>query len=361
MRKPSRILGCVIGLAALMAAAACGSNSPSSESSSSSGGISGQKGVYVNYGGATLDTAKKTWFEPFNKETGAQIVGDQPSDYAKVKVMVDSGKVTWDWIDIDGASGADGCGKYFKTRKEMNIDVSAFDPKYLSDECGVPVYNTTTALVYNKEKYGNNPPTKITDFLDTTKFPGKRLTFNYAVWGLENMELAAGTAPDALYPYNYDVAKKTYDKLKKNLVIQDDLAQMSDAVTSGNFDMCFCITGRLAIAPGIDPNKVGVVWDHAWVANDLVYALKGSKVPDLQAQFMNYLAKPSTQNAFAEVQPYGPMTQGPPPNVPKDFEYWMPEFNADKTNGLSYIDYKYLAQPGVSDKANAEWTALTSG
>jgi len=370
MKKPSRILGSVIGCLALLTAAACGSDDDSgssnggtdSGSGDSGSSLEGQKAVYVNYGGETLEKVKESWFKIFGENTGAELVGDSPSDFAKVKVMVESGNVTWDIIDIDGASGANGCDSgLFRTREEMGVDTSAFDPKLLSDDCGVPIMNTTTALVYNKEKYGDNPPTAITDFLDTTNFPGKRMTFNYAVWGLENMELAAGTAPDAIYPYDYDVVQGAYDQVKDDLVVADTLAQMSDAVASGNFDMCFCITGRLAITDGVDPEKVGIVWDHAWVANDLVYAIKGSKVPDVQEQFLSYVATPEGQNDFSEVMPYGPLTEGPAPAVPENFKYWMPEFNEDKTNGLSYIDYAYLAKPGVADEANSEWTALTSG
>jgi len=372
--KRSRILGSVIGCMALLAAAAAcgsddsgGSQSGSGGSQSGSGGdgdndIEGQKAVYVNYGGLTLDAVEQTWFKTFGEKTGAELVGDSPSDIAKVKVMVESGNVTWDVIDIDGASGANGCDSgLFKTREEMGIDVSQIDPKFLSDDCGVPIENTTTALVYNKETYGDNPPTKITDFLDTQNFPGKRLTFNYAIWGLENMELAAGTAPDAIYPYNYDVAKSAYDKIKDDLVISDSLDQMFQSVSSGDFDMCFCLTERLAVTPGVSPDKVGVVWDHAWIANDMAYALEGSKVPEVQSQFLNYLATSDAQNEFAQVIPYGVTTTGAPPDVAEDFKYWMPAFNEDATNGPAYIDYGYLSKPGVADEANSQWTAMTSG
>jgi putative spermidine/putrescine transport system substrate-binding protein len=372
----SRVLAVIACLVAVVAVVACGddddddSSADTTEQSTTEDGggssselpdLTGQKAVFVNYGGASLDTAKKAWLEPFSEETGAEMTGDSPSDFAKVKAMVQSGNVTWDLIDIDGGSGATGCGKEFATREELGVDVSQIDPKYLSDECGVPIIVTTTALLYNKEKYKDNPPTKITDFLDTENFPGRRATFNYAIYAWENLLLASGVAPDKLYPYDYERAEAAYEKIKDDLVLQDTLAQQAEQLASGNFDMCFCLTGRAAITPGVSSDKIGIVWQHAWVANDVLYAINGSKVPDLQAAFMNYVAQPEVQNAFTELQPYGPATSGPPPAVPEKFKYWMPEFNEDKTDGLSYIDYKYLSEPGVSDEANARWTSLTSG
>ncbi len=316
--------------------------------------------MYVNYGGSTLDVAKKTELQPFAQKTGATMGTDSPSDPAKVKAMVQAGNVTWDLIDMDGASGAALCqGGMLRTRAEMGIDVSQVDPKYITDKCGVPIILTTMALVYNKAKYGDHPPTKITDFLDTKNFPGKRSTFNYAFEGLEAFELASGSTK--LYPYNFAQIQSAYNKIKKNLVLQSTLAQQGEALSSGNFDMCLCLTGRAAVTPGVSPDKVGIVWDHAWVAQDDLYALKGSKAPKVQAAFMNYIAHPGPQEAFAAVQPYGSTIKGAKPKVKESLKYWMPEYNTDKTNGLTYIDVRYLAKPGVSEEANQKWTALTSG
>jgi putative spermidine/putrescine transport system substrate-binding protein len=301
------------------------------------------------------------WLEPFGEATGAQVTYDEPSDPAKVKAMVESGNVQWDVIDLDGGSGGTNCGKLFITREELGVDVSEIDPKFVSDDCGVPIQVTAQTLLYNKEKYGDNPPTKVTDFLDTENFPGKRIIFNYSIGAWEPLLLGAGVAPDELYPYDYDLATEAYNKIKDDLVLQDDLAAQGESLASGNFDMCMCYTGRAAITPGVDQENVGIVWDHVWLANDLLYAIKGSKNTELQKALMNWIAKNATQNAFAEVQPYGTTTTGEPPNVSEEFKYWMPDFNEDATNGVSQIDYEYLTQPGVTDEAQEKWTALTSG
>jgi putative spermidine/putrescine transport system substrate-binding protein len=372
-----RVLAGTACCAALVAAAGCGSSSDSSSSDTGASGstaasttstnssglpdLKGQKITLANYGGVTSDNEKKAWLDPFAQATGAQVATDNPVDPAKVKVQVQTDNVKWDVVDIDGATGAAGCGTLYKKRSEMNVDISKVDPKYVSDDCGVPILLQVQALMYNKDKYKDNPPTKIQDFLDTKNFPGKRALFNYAIGGFEPLLQASGVPPAQLYPYNYDTAQQAYNKIKGDIVLQNELAQQGEQLSSGNFDLCVCYNGRAAITPNVDPAKVGIVWDGAWVAYDVMYAVKGSKNDKAQAAFLNYVAKPETQNAFTELQPYEPTTNGPAPNVPEGFKYWMLAFNKDKLTNGSFVNYKELGKPGVADEAIQKWTAMTSG
>jgi len=363
--------------AALVAVVGCGSSSSTSTSASTGAGttastttsanasgqpnLKGEKLTIVNYGGVTNDSQKKAWLDPFTAATGASGATDGPSDVAKVKAQVESGNVTWDAVDLDGATGGAACGKLFKTRAEMGVKIDKVDPKYVSDKCGVPIMLQVVALMYNKKKYANNPPTKIQDFLDTAKFPGKRAIFNYPVGSLEPLLLAAGVPASKVYPYKYAVAEQAIKKLGSNLVLQNELAQQAEQLSSGNFDMCVCYNGRAAITPGVDPKNIGIVWDGAWAGYDMEYATKGSKVPKAQAAFLNYVATPKAQNDFVKIQPYEPMTVGPLPKVPAKFKYFMLSTNKDKLTNTSIVNYPLLGKPGVADEMVAKWTAMTSG
>jgi putative spermidine/putrescine transport system substrate-binding protein len=354
-------LAVVVGFGSGDDSTSAGAPPVASTTASGTPDLTGQKLVWVGFGGVTGESTKKAWLDPFSKATGASVVYDSPSDPAKVKAMVKSGNVTWDVIDLDGGTGGAGCGTLFRTRQEMGIDISEVDPKYVSDACGVPIFQYTQALLYNKAKYRHARPTKITDFLDTKRFPGKRAMFNYAIGAWEPLIQAAGTPPDKVYPYKYRVGAKAYRKIKKAVVLKDELVQLGEMLSAGKFDMCMCYTGRAAIRPNVSPRKVGIVWDGAWNAYDLVYAIKGSRVPEAQVAMLNYLAKSKTQNAFTAIQPYEPTTIGPAPKVPQKFKYWMASYNKDKQSNTSLVDYAYLKKPGVADRAIAKWRALTSG
>ena len=40
--------------------------------------------------------------DPFTKKTGIAVLEDGPTDYGKLKAMVESGNVTWDVVDVEG-------------------------------------------------------------------------------------------------------------------------------------------------------------------------------------------------------------------------------------------------------------------
>ncbi|WP_207008820.1 extracellular solute-binding protein [Nocardioides aromaticivorans] len=350
-RKSALAAVCATSLVAL---SACGSDGDTPGSGS---GLKGQQLVYVNFGGDSLTAAKTAWLDPFMKETGVSVATDSPSDPAKVKAMVAANNTTWDVIDLDAGSGAVGCGTLYEKRS-AEVDTSHIDPRYMSDECGVPIMVQTLALVYNTEKFGDNPPTKITDFMDTARFPGKRITLNYAVGGLEGMLLADGVPGDQLFPLDLDRAKAAVQRLGDDLSLQSTLAQQGESLESGDFAMCFCYVGRAALNAQRGA-KVDVVWDAAYSAWDALYAIKGSKSPEAQQALLNYIAQPDAQARFTEELPYGPTTPESKPDVAADLEAWLPQNNESKMGTPAFYDAEWWK--ANTDKAFAAWTEMTAG
>ncbi|MFG2446645.1 extracellular solute-binding protein [Nocardia fluminea] len=337
--------------ATLALTTSCGSNN------GGSGSLEGRQLVFVNFGSDSLVAAKAAWLDPFSKDTGVRFATDSPSDPAKVKAMVEAGNTTWDIIDLDTASGSQGCGTLYEKRT-AEIDISHIEPEYLSDECGVPIMLQTLALVYNADKFGDNPPTSITDFLNTAEYPGKRITFNYAVGGTEGLLLADGTDPDSLYPLHLDRAAKVVKALGRDLTLLPSLAAQSEAVESGDFAMCWCYLGRLANSADRGA-ELGVVWQNAWSAWDMLYAIKGSKSPETQTRFLNYVATPAAQMAFTEHLPYGPTTPGADPQLPEGLAKWLLQNNLARAGTPSIQDVSWWNQN--ADKGFAAWTEMTVG
>src|SRR6059036_1326763 len=56
--------------------------------------------VVCSWGGAYQEAQRKTMFQPFEKETGIAIVEASPTDYGKLKAMVQSGNTEWDVVDV---------------------------------------------------------------------------------------------------------------------------------------------------------------------------------------------------------------------------------------------------------------------
>src|SRR5437867_12651326 len=51
--------------------------------------------VFTSWGGTTQDAQKEAWADPFTKASGINVLQDGPTDYGKLKAMVDSGNVSW--------------------------------------------------------------------------------------------------------------------------------------------------------------------------------------------------------------------------------------------------------------------------
>lgn len=338
----------------LLLTAACGSSSDGG--SQASGDLKGQKLVFVNYGGESIDAAKKGWLDPFSKETGVQFATDSPTDPAKIKAMVEGGKTSWDVVDIDIAVGQANCGTLFEKRS-AEVDMSQIDPKYITDDCGVPIITQTVGLVYNKKLYGDNPPTSTEDFMDTKKFPGKRIFFNYPTGTVEPLLAADGASPDEIFPIDWTRVQSIFDKLGDDAVPLAQLAQVGQSLESGDFGMCMCYLGRVksAVANGAD---VGIVWDKTYVAWDGLYAIKGSKSKDAQQAFLKYIATPEGQAGFSDYLPYGVTTTGDV-DVDDETKKYLPTFNEDKISETYTYDVDYWG-PNI-DKAYEKWSEITAG
>ena len=349
----NRALGVISSLSLLLTAACGGSDGDDAAAN----GISGDQLVFVNFGSDGLTAAKAAWLDPFSEETGVQFATDSPSDPAKVKAMVEAGNTTWDVIDLDIGSGMKGCGTLYEKRSDA-VDVSEIDPALLADECGVPIIMQTLAVVYNKAEFGDDPPTSITDFLDTERFPGKRITLNYAAGGMEGMLLADGVASEELYPLDLDRAATVVKGLGSDLTLLPSLAGQSEALESGDFAMCWCYLGRAALSEenGAD---LGIVWENAYSGWDMLYAIKGSKYPEAQQEFLNYVATPGAQGAFTEELPYGPTAPSATPDVPEGRAKWLAQGHEDEIGTPSLLDPLWWDKN--TDAAFTAWTEMTAG
>jgi len=336
-------------------AAQAASSDASTESSSEDPQLSGSL-TFVNFGGDTMTAAKKGWLEPFTQETGVTFTTDEPGDQAKVKAMVESGRTTWDVIDYDPTAAGPECGTLYDKRP-ASFDTSDIDPASITDDCMVPILGQTVALVYNKALFGDNPPTSITDFLDTERFPGPRITFNYWAGTAEPMLLAAGVDAESVYPYDWTTLESAVDQLGGDLTFQSTIDQQVQAQESGDFAMCLCYLGRSAVAAenGAD---IGVVWDKIWIGYDGLYAITGSANPDAQWAFMQKIATSEGQSPLSMYVAYGPMTTGDF-EAPEEFQPFLPGFNQDKITQTSLADMAYLSANAA--ELSDQWAALTAG
>ncbi|HEU4806896.1 MAG TPA: extracellular solute-binding protein, partial [Homoserinimonas sp.] len=230
------------------------------------GGGSGEESnrmVFTGAGGSYQEAQTIAFIEPFMEETGIEVVQDQPYSLAKVKTMVESGRTTWDVMEVDPyLAMGENCGKYFEVIDVSKIDTTGVDEELIT-ECSMPDMKSAYLFVYNKDKYGDNPPTSWKDFFDTEAFPGTRGIMDYADQGaLEIALVADGVDPEELYPLDYDRAFAKLDSIRDTTTFLTTGAEQQEALERGSVDMMLSWPGR-AYGAAANGANLGTVWNQA--------------------------------------------------------------------------------------------------
>ena len=88
-------------------------------------GASAQEMVFTSWGGTTQDAQTDAWATPFTATTGTSVVQDGPTDYGKLKAMVETGNMEWDLTEMGGADMIEAVKNGWLTE----IDWSIVDPE----------------------------------------------------------------------------------------------------------------------------------------------------------------------------------------------------------------------------------------
>ena len=317
-----RIKLAVLVVLLAVVAAACGGDDDADSTTNTSGelgegaaiatpddlpDLSGESLTFVAFGGQGQELQAQAWIDPFAEATGADVRQDSPSDIAKLVAQVESGNVDWDVVATDPYFPQSGCGEI---AEKIDIDLSALDQRYVTDECSVPVDRFTYHLVYNEELFGDDPPTGWDAYFDTEKYPGKRGIWSYVGQNqLEFALLADGVAPDDVYPIDIPRAIAKLDTIKDDVVPFDTLAQSVEQVLADEVVMSIMVNTRsyAAIAQGAHFTPM---WKNNIQSWDSFIIPKGSKNKEAAEAFLQFLTTETAQQNILNVLPFAPTREG---------------------------------------------------
>ncbi|SEM45045.1 ABC transporter substrate-binding protein [Nonomuraea pusilla] len=316
----SRFVAVSAAAASLLLAAACGGGAPAPAQIDLGSGPAAAGTVkkdalkdvtltFVSYGGVYQKGQQDAAADPFAKESGARVLQDGPTDYAKLKAQVDSSNVTWDVVDSDAIWAQAQCGKLLQPLDYSIIDKSKV-PAGLATECSVPAMQYGMVLVYNAKKFGANPPQGWADFFDTAKFPGKRaipgVPGDAAPGPWEAALIADGVAPDKLFPLDVERANKKLTSVRSNLVFWKTGAESQQLLESGEVDMAMVWSGR-AYAAVKNGAPFQVQWNQWMPIMDAISVPKGAKNPKAAMAMINYYLGAQQQAKLTELTSYSPV------------------------------------------------------
>ena len=308
---------------------------------------------FVSWGGTTQDAQKEAWAVPFTKATDIKVVQDGPTDYGKLKAMVESGNVQWDVVDVEADFALRAASEGLLEPLDFTqIKRDKIDPRFVSDH-GVGSFFFSFVLGYNEGKLGANKPVDWTALFDTKTYPGKRALYKWPSPGvLELALLADGVAPDKLYPLDLDRAFKKLDTIKQDIVWWGGGAQSQQLLASGEASLGQFWNGRV-YALQQDGAPVGVSWKQNLVMADFLVIPKGAKNKEAAMKFLANASSAEGQAEFANKTAYAPVNVDSVAKLDKDLAPNLPTAYAQDQVTL---DFAYWAKNGQAIAARwNEW------
>jgi putative spermidine/putrescine transport system substrate-binding protein len=307
--------------------------------------------VFTSWGGTTQDAQKASWADGFTAESGVNVLQDGPTDYGKIKAMVEAGDVTWDVVDVEGdyAVQAGKAGLLEKLDFSV-IDKSKLDPRFVTDY-SVGSFYYSFVVGCNKDAVKECPKTWA-DLFDTAKFPGKRAFYKWSAPGvIEAALLADGVAPEKLYPLDLDRAFKKLDTIKADIIWWSGGAQSQQLLASAEAPFGSFWNGRLTALA-----ETGVTVETSWTQNitaaDALVVPKGAKNKEAAMKFIAFATNPDSQAKLATATGYAPTNLDSNMLMDEKIRLSLPDMQADSQVNA---DMDYWAQH--RDEIGERWYA----
>ena len=269
--------------------------------------------TFVSFGGALSETEQKAFMDPASELLGFEIVNASPTNYAKIKAMVDAGAVEWDLVDVGGQFIYQGIEQDLLEPLDYSvIDVSKIDPAWVTPY-GVFTSTGATVIAYNTDKFPEGKqPRSWADFWNVEEFPGPRSLYGRFYYNYEAALRAAGVPCDELYPATEEKVQLAFDKLREIkphvAVWWTSGAQPAQLLATGEVVMASAWSGRVLDvmkenAPVDLTYNDAIAWGNAYVVP------KGSPYKDEAMKVINYALTEEAQKALLPLGTYGPVME----------------------------------------------------
>jgi putative spermidine/putrescine transport system substrate-binding protein len=283
-------------------------------------GFSGRRAVaqgrpltFCSWGGALSATEKTAFMDPFSKMKGIEIANVSPTNYAKVKAMVEANAVEWDMVCVGGYFIYTGRDAGILEPIDYSIVKADHLAPYWRTEYGV--YTTTGAsiIAYNTKAFpAGNEPQSWADFWNVKDFPGPRSLYSRLWYNYEAALRAAGVDKNEIYPATDEKMKLAFAKLaeiKPHVAVWWTAgAQPPQLLSTGEVAMAMAWSGRIADAmhegaPVAMTFKDAIAWGNAFVVP------KGASHRDEVMELINYSITQPAQEALLPIGTYGPVLE----------------------------------------------------
>ncbi|WP_166360257.1 ABC transporter substrate-binding protein [Pseudomonas akapageensis] len=266
----------------------------------------------VSHGGANKDAQVAAFYNTYQAQTGTKVVaGEFNGEMAKIKVMVDTGSVSWDVVEMEMPELARACDEGLLEEFSPDPAIAKNLLPETAQQCGVGFFVWSTVLAYNADKL-QTAPSGWQDFWDLNKFPGKRGLRKGAMYTLEFALLADGVPASEVYTQlatkeGQDRAFHKLDEIKPSIQWWEAGAQPPQYLASGDVVMSSAYSGRISAVQ--NDSHLRIVWNGGIYDMDAWAIPRGSKNSAEALKFINHTLAAEQQKSYAENIAYGPVNR----------------------------------------------------
>ena len=273
----------------------------------------------MSWGGAYGEAQTEAFVKPFAAATGKPtIMVDSDNPAPAIKAMVEAGNVTVDVANLEYADGIRLCDEGVLEPIDASILPAGSDGTPAADdflpgavtECAVSTDIWSNVFAYDTTKFAEGP-TKVADFFDLEKFPGKRGLKKGAKAVLELALMGDGVAAADVYatlgtPEGVDRAFAKLDTIKSNVVWWEAGAQAVQLLADGEVVMTTAYNGRIFAAALNESKPFKIVWDGQIYENEMFVVPKGAPNMADALEFIKFATSTEGLRASAAQISYGP-------------------------------------------------------
>lgn len=319
--------------------------------------------VFASWGGAYADAVRDAWITPFTKKTGISVIEDTGPSLAKIKVMVQTGSVSWDVVGTSGVSFVLGVQQgLFEPVPADLVDQSHIIPGARSPY-GVPSEIFGTLIGYSRQAFPAHPPERFADFWDVQRFPGGRILPARPVTVLEAALVADGVPVANVYRVlstsaGLDRALNKIRQIRPSVVLWwNSAAQPVQALASGDAVMALGWNGRFQ--DGEDAGlPIGVSWAQSILQVGYFLLLKGAPDRKEALDFMRYIASAEAQARLSRFISYGPVRTDVFGQIAPAIQAHLPSSPEHLRDAL-FVDNAWWAEHGQD--ATERYTSVMQG
>lgn len=369
------LLGAALVLGAIVAGCGGGSSSSSSSSAApstsegetattaSSGSrypsLAGTTITYLGFGGITDETMAKAWFKPFEEETGAKVVEESPTNYAKIQAQVESGAVSYDLVDGDAFVMDPKCGEEWEEMSNVPNLKYVAKPYRPKSKCTGPDYLYSYIIAYSPKEFPNGGPENCEDFFNTQKFPGKRQIWSYYYGGPPECAAdAAGANPENPYPLDSEKVINEVEGVKGDLSVYETPSQAADAMQNNDVAMGIYTTRMM-----VEGQNLGAEWKiaHGWssTASGSFGIPKGAPNAEAAEELLNYIYAPENNKRFYEDLPADGSPEGFIPPQSKSLDPWLVSGSKQILAAGSVVNWTWWGENDAT--FSEEWESAITG